>query len=282
MSAMADRSEAYEIGSFGLAQEDGNVFLDARDIANHVTTCQEREFLMQRFCVTAVKQGGRQYFVANYPANRKPWSRKAAGRAQKKFNRRELAEAFLEQAKREWVRKGGVNLAYDQEAHYDFMRAMEVIKEVQGGTLELAAHVFLQCRSLKEKRGGKYEVAVDRRVELSPRIFLMVQNEAVARKVTISQAAEGLLSEVALSRAEQAVRRQIHSEEREYRELKKRNDIEHQRLQELAREARIREEFGGQQLMYERGRQSVLGRKAEYMRRWRERKKELVAKEKES
>ena len=55
---------------------------------------------MQRFCVTRILQGGREYFVANYPANRKPWSRKAAGRAQRKFNRRELAEAFLEEAKR--------------------------------------------------------------------------------------------------------------------------------------------------------------------------------------
>ena len=230
---------------------------------------------MQRFFVTPVTDRGRQYFLANYPGERKPWSRKAAGRKQKKFSKREAAEAFLEQAKREWVRKGGVNLAYDSEAHYDFMRAMDVIKEVQGGTLELAAHVFLQCRSLKEKRGGRYEVARDRRVELSPRIFLLVQNEAGERKVTISQAAEGLLSEVALSRAEQAVRRQIHSEEREYRELKKRNDIEHKRLGELAREAKILEAFSGQQLMYERGRQSVLGRQAEYMRRWRERKKEL-------
>jgi hypothetical protein len=237
---------------------------------------------MQKFLITPIKDyAGRKYWVANYPGEREPWSRKPRRRVQKKFNSLERAEAFLEQVQREWVRKGGVNLAYDQEAHYDFMRAVDVLKGVPGASLELAAHVLLQCRSLKEKRGGKYEVARDRRVELSPRIFLEVQNEARERGVSISQMADGLLGEVAILRAEQAVARRVKGEEEEYLELKKRNRIEGQKLLELKREAKILEDFSGEQLMYERGRQSVLGRRAEYMRRWRERKKERVAKEKE-
>ena len=46
---------------------------------------------------------------------------------------------FLAEAKREWVRKGGVKLGTDSAAHYDFMRAMEVIADVPNGTLEKAA-----------------------------------------------------------------------------------------------------------------------------------------------
>lgn len=108
---------------------------------------------MQRFCVTPVlDSGGRQYFIANWPAERKPWSRKAPGRKQKKFSRREAAEAFLGEAKREWIRKGGVNLGTDWAAYYDFLRAMEVIADIPNGTLEKAALVYRMCEFERAER----------------------------------------------------------------------------------------------------------------------------------
>jgi hypothetical protein len=108
----------------------------------------------------------------------------------------------------------------------------------------------------------------------------MVDNEAKARHVSLNEAAEGLLSEVAMCRADQRIRQQIHTEETKYRELKSRNDIERQKLREIEREAKIREEYGNVNMMYEQGRQSVLAQKAEYQRRWCQRKKEREAREK--
>src|SRR5262249_51873841 len=153
---------------------------------------------------------------------------------------------------------------------------VRLIARVPNASLERAAHVFMQCRSAKEKRGSdmKYEVPVNRRVELSPRFFLLVQNEARERNVSVSQALEGLLSEVALCRADQAIRQQIHTAETQYRELKKRNEIERQKLREIEREAKIWEEYSNVNMMFEQGRQSVLAHRAEYQRRWRQGKKE--------
>jgi hypothetical protein len=229
---------------------------------------------MQRFFITPVIDRGREYFLASFPAERKPWSRRAAGRKQKKFSKREAAESFLQEIKREYFRKGGVTLGFDREAHYDFMRAMEVIADIPHGTLEKGAHLLRMSVSAAGRCGDKHEAApADRKVELRGRCFLMVQNEAVVRKVSMDQAVEGLLSEVALARAEQAVRQQAHIEEMEYEALKKRNDIDRKKLLELRREDEQRKELGKHEVMYELGRQSVLGPKAASQRRWRSRKR---------
>jgi hypothetical protein len=161
------------------------------------------------------------------------------------------------------------------------MRAVKLLNEMPNSSLERAAHVFLQCVSMREKRDMKYEVPVNRRLELSPRNFLFVQNEAKARNVSMNEAAEGLLSEVAMCRADQAIRQQIRTEETEYRELKRRNNIERQKLREMAREAKIWEDYSNVNMMFEQGRQSVLAQRAEYQRRWRQRKKERENREKE-
>ena len=116
-------------------------------------------------------------------------------------------------------------------------------------------------------------MASERTIELGPRFFLLVQNEAKARKITINEAVEGLLGEVAILRGVVAVRQQSWTEEREYLELKKRNDVEWEKLRQLRREERILQEMRGVNMIFEQGRQSVLLRKAEYQRRWRERKK---------
>src|SRR5262245_3223523 len=84
-----------------------------------------------------------------------------------------------------------------------------------------------------------------------------------------------------MCRADQRIRQQIHTEETQYGELKKRNEIERQKLREIEREARIWEEYSNVNMMFEQGRQSVLAQKAEYQRRWRQRKKEREAREEE-
>ena len=83
---------------------------------------------------------------------------------------------------------------------------------------------------------------------------------------------------MAIRRAEAAVREQRRTEETEYLELKKRNDIEWEKLRQMRREDRILKEVSDVNMIFEQGRRSVLLRKAEYQRRWRERKK---AREKE-
>jgi hypothetical protein len=226
---------------------------------------------MHKFLITPIKDwAGRKYWCASYP-DKESTSR----RVQRKFNTLERAEAFLAEVKREWTRTGKVKLGLDRDLHSDVLRATKLLNGVRNATLERAVYVYLQCRSLSEKRGiaGGYEVSSDRKIELSPRIFLMVQNEARARKVTIQEAAEGLLAELALHRAGAAIRRQTQTEEAEYEELKKRNDLEWGKLRELRREDEIMRAVSDVNVTFELGRQSVLRKKAAYQKRWRARKK---------
>jgi len=102
---------------------------------------------MQRFFVTPVLDRGKQYWLANFPGEKEQWSRRARGRKQKKFISRPAAEAFLAEAQREFIRKGRVSLATDRDLHYDFMRAVELMTEIPGGRLEVAAHMLRMARS---------------------------------------------------------------------------------------------------------------------------------------
>ena len=142
---------------------------------------------MQRFFVTPVLDRGKQYWLANFPCEKEPWSRRAPGRKQKKFTKREEAEAFLAEAQREFIRKGSVSLATDRDLHYDFMRAVELMAGVPGGRLEVAAHMLRMARSSREIRGGSFEAPRNRVVELGPRQFLVCQNEARRRGVTVGE-----------------------------------------------------------------------------------------------
>ena len=148
---------------------------------------------MQRFFVTPVSDHGRQYWLANYPSDKEPWSRRARGRKQKKFTSRSAAEAFLAEAQREFIRKGGVSLANDRDLHYDFMRAAGLIADIPGGRLETAAHLLKMCRSAREMRGGRYEAPRNRQIELDPRPFLACQNEARRCGVTVAEMANRIV-----------------------------------------------------------------------------------------
>jgi len=222
--------------------------------------------------------------MANYPAPRERWSRKAAGRAQRKFTTKEAAEAFLQEARREWIRTGRIELATDPKLHFDLMRAVRVMVRsgVKNWSLERAVHVYLQCRAAMEIPGRdmRYEVARDRTISLSPRMFLLVQNESNIRRVSLVEALEGMLAEAALARADKAIRQATHNENRKLEELERRNAVEKKRLREIEKEREIRREFGEIDMVFEAGRRSVLDKRNKYEReRYAARKREREAKE---
>ena len=158
--------------------------------------------------------------MANYPRDRKPWNRKRIERKQKKFSKLEEAEAFLEEAKREWVRKGGVRLGYDRDLHYDFMRAVEELAGIAGGTLWKAALVYRQSVSAREYRGGKYEVPIDRKVELNPREFLVVDGEAGRMQTTVGNALAMIIGWWVEKEAVKAIKERLEAERAEVAEIR--------------------------------------------------------------
>ena len=208
--------------------------------------------------------------MANYPGPRERWSRRRSGRGQRKFVTKESAESFLQEARREWIRTGRIELATDRKLHFDLVRAVKLLvgSGVRNWSLERCAHTFLQCCSAKEiaGRGSRYEVARDRTVSLSPRMFLLVEKESGSRQVSLAEALEGMLAEVALARADQAIRRATYDEKRELEELEQRNGVEKKRLREIEKERELRWEFGQIDLIFEAGRRSVLDKRNEYER----------------
>jgi hypothetical protein len=82
---------------------------------------------------------------------------------------------------REYILSKRLSVGWDGEEHRDILRAKAALLDVPGASLESAAWLLKQCRSAKELRGGAYEAAVERKVELEPRTFLGI--ESVARKI---------------------------------------------------------------------------------------------------
>jgi hypothetical protein len=225
---------------------------------------------MRSFLITPiVDECGRRYWISSYPSRER-----SSHRMVRKFNTLERAESHLLEAKREWQQRGRIEFGNDSRFHSDALRAARVLSGVAHASLEAAAYVYLQCRSAKEKRGMGYEVPKDRRLgEVTPRIFLMVANEAKEKGLTITAAVESLLSEVAINRAQEKIREKTRTEKMEYMELKSRTDIEWKTLRVMRREEEINKAIGLEDLRFHQGRQSVLDRKAAYQRKWRARKK---------
>jgi hypothetical protein len=188
---------------------------------------------MQRFFITPIKQEGRRYWMANYPSEQKPWSRRAAPRKQKKFAKLEEAEMFLLEARREWVRKGGVRLGNDRDLHYDFMRAVDELAGVAGGTLWKAALVYRKSISAREYRGGKYEVPIDRKVELNPREFLVVDAEARRMQTTVGNALAMIIGWWVEKEAVKAIKERLEAERAEVVEIQKLREAYEALLEEL-------------------------------------------------
>ena len=196
---------------------------------------------MQRFFVTPVLDRGKQYWLANFPGDEEQWSRRARGRKQKKFISRPAAEAFLAEAQREFIRKGRVSLATDRDLHYDFMRAVELMAGIPGGRLEVAAHMLRMARSSREIRGGSFEAPRNRVVELGPRQFLVCQNEARRRGVTVGEMVNAVIMMWLEREASARVNDREETEAREELEARRRAAREYQRANYKQKAVRERE-----------------------------------------
>jgi hypothetical protein len=202
-----------------------------------------------------------------------------SGRRQKKFTTRASAEAFLAEVRREWIRRGKVELGLDRALHYDVMRAMKILSTVPNSSLEKAALIFRQCQSAKELCGGRYLAPENRAIQLSPRLLLLIQNEAKNRGTGIKEALEGALAEWVLDQAGRQVKELADQEAMELEALVRRNKKARQTLAEIKKEDRLLELMGKHSRAYEDGRNSILMERNRYQREWRKRQKERAAKE---
>jgi hypothetical protein len=111
------------------------------------------------------------------------------------FSSEEAARVFMRGRQREYILSKRLSVGWDAEEHREILRAKAALLDVPGASLESAAWLLRQCRSAKELMGGRYEVAVERKVELEPRTFLGLEN--VARKLgcRVKDVAEGAIWE---------------------------------------------------------------------------------------
>src|SRR6516165_845765 len=131
---------------------------------------------MQRFYIRQVQNKGRLAFQVNYgeiDTESRRWRRR-----QNLFWDPGLAEEFLMEKRREFLSRSRVNLGGDRLLHRDVLRAVEVLNDVRGATMEAAGRLLKECRSSRERRGGKFEEPKSRQVELSSRAYLGLVHEA--------------------------------------------------------------------------------------------------------
>jgi hypothetical protein len=131
--------------------------------------------------------------MASYPGERPTGSKRARPRKQRMFARREDAEGFLAEARREFFQTGRVELAYDRELHSDFLRAAKILREIPGTTMTAAATLLRECRSSRERRGGNFEEPKSRQVELSPRAYLGLVHEARQSGMSLTDLLNGIV-----------------------------------------------------------------------------------------
>jgi hypothetical protein len=129
--------------------------------------------------------------MVEYAVPEKPWGRWK--RRQNMFASLKAAEAFLQEAKREFQSTRRVDLAGNRALHNDVLRALKILSEVRGASFESAAWLFKTCQSAKEMRGAQYEVPENRVVELDPRAFCGCMNEARRRGIRIEDLIKGIV-----------------------------------------------------------------------------------------
>lgn len=150
---------------------------------------------MKRFYITAIRhagKAGRPGWMVDY-AVRGPEQKGKWKRRQNMFLDRERAEDFLEEAKREFLNTQRVDLAKDRLFHCDVLRAAKILSGIPGATMEAAAALLKECRSSRERRGGKFEEPKSRHVELSPRAYLGLVHEARQSGMSVSDLLNGLV-----------------------------------------------------------------------------------------
>jgi len=143
--------------------------------------------------------------MANYPGERPAGNHRARPRKQRMFARREDAEEFLMEARREFFQGGRVELGCDRELHSDVVRAVELLADVPGASLTTAARLLLECRSIRERRGGGFVEPQDRKVELSPRSYLALAHEAREAQMSIGDLLNGIVWGHIEERSRQAI-----------------------------------------------------------------------------
>jgi hypothetical protein len=217
--------------------------------------------------------------MVSFPGQLPVGSRKARSRKQKMFAKREEAEAFLALKRREYL-QGKRTILWDAEQHMDALRALEILSDVPGASLEKGAMMLRLSRSRWERRGGGYEApaASDRRVELSPRVYLAVANEAERRGVSIWQACEGIILGWLEAEARAGIRKRQLEEQKEYEALKERNGLDRKMVREHRERERLKEELGAIGVKYEMwkiGEEVQREARNMYERERRRRKREL-------
>lgn len=156
-------------------------------------TIIERE--MKRFYITAIQNAGkvgRVGWMVDY-AVRDPERKGRWKRRQNMFLDRERAEDFLEEARREFLNTGRIDLAKDRLFHCDVLRAAKIMSDIPGATMEAAAALLKECRSSRERRGGKFEEPKSRQVELSPRAYLGLVHEARQSGMSLTDLLSGIV-----------------------------------------------------------------------------------------
>jgi hypothetical protein len=127
-------------------------------------------------------------YAVRDPERKGKWKRR-----QNMFLDRERAEDFLEEARREFLNTQRVELAKDRLFHCDVLRAAKILSDVPGATMEAAAALLKECRSSRERRGGKFEEPKSRQVELSPRAYLGLVHEARQYGVSLTDLLNGIV-----------------------------------------------------------------------------------------
>jgi hypothetical protein len=153
---------------------------------------------------------------------------------------------------------------------------MEVIVDIPGGTLEKAALMYRMCRSTKELTGSGYEAPLERKVDLSPRLYLGCVNEANRRGISVREAAEAILASWLEEEAVRRIGEREREEAAEYKALLERNKTARRMVAQWKEADRLAVALGKQGAAYEAGRRAILEAQNARRREWRRRRKEAV------
>jgi hypothetical protein len=208
---------------------------------------------MNRFYITAIRNAGkpgRAGWMVSY-AVRDPERKGKCKRRQNMFLDFERATEFLEEARREFLNTGRIDLAKDRLLQCDVLRGLKILATVPNASFEVAAWLLKICRGARELRGAKYEVPMSRQIELEPRAFLGCNNKArsvgIALKDLVNAIVLQWLEREAEARVEERIEREAREERlkvglrwKDWRETKAHREREeiHRKLREIAEEYR--------------------------------------------
>ena len=201
---------------------------------------------MRRYYITAIKNKGRDAWMASYPVRANAGGRRRWKRKQNMFWNLERAVAFLEEQKREQADSSWTFLAGDRLLHRDVLRGLRILATVPNASFEVAAWLLKLCRASRELRGGKYEAPKCRQIELEPRAFLGCDNRARLRGIALKDLVNGIvlqwLEREAEAQVEQRIAREAYVERvkvglrwKDWRERKASREMEalHRKFREI-------------------------------------------------